>query len=86
MGGAPRRRLPQRSEDIKSVTASAVINPLTAKPRKHSDNATTNLRPTAPVSGQNALQGVLGVISGVLVGQLGWAAYRRTFASLNGGI
>jgi hypothetical protein len=44
------------------------------------------LRPKAPVSGQNALKGILGVISGVLVGQLCWAAYRRTFASLNEGI
>ncbi|PPA44810.1 hypothetical protein DN619_24105 [Klebsiella michiganensis] len=33
MGGATRRRLPQRSEDEKSITASAVIIPLPAKPK-----------------------------------------------------
>ncbi len=33
MGGAMRRRPPQRSEDEKSITASAVIIPHTAKPR-----------------------------------------------------
>ena len=34
MGGALRRRPPQRSEDEKSITASAVITPHPAKPNQ----------------------------------------------------